>query len=75
VTNVTLHHGVIFERSQYPNNDYCFNNRSINVTVDDISTVMCHKNTEMDEHINSTVGRGHFYAVDQNIIRVVKMTG
>jgi hypothetical protein len=28
----------------------------------------------MDEHIYSTIGRGHFYAVGLKIIRIVKTT-
>jgi hypothetical protein len=50
------------------------NKRSINLTVEEISTVTNRKNTATDERIYSTVGRGHFYAVGRKIIIVVKMT-
>jgi hypothetical protein len=62
------------ERSQYPNNGYCFNKHSINLTVEDISTATNCKNRAMDRGIYSTVGRGHFYVVGRKIIRVVKTT-
>jgi hypothetical protein len=42
--------------------------------VSNLTTAMTRKDTAMDEHIYSTVRRGHFYAVGLKIIRVVKMT-